>query len=168
MYEVGPPSTKNRFSASTASADAANTHFVHSTRSCNNLRPKNSPNGNARMPMRHGTCHAAAPCTRLYGVPFTPYTSGTGTSEPRNPRRGGRNLEPRNGFKKEIGAPMARPLDLEPGTYRNLFAEGSRNQNRGTPWKPRCASGRNVINYTVMHRSTASRRSRAAMAATTG
>ena len=53
--------------------------------------------------------------------------------EPRSPRRGGRNLEPRHGFKKEIGAPMARPLDLEPGTYRNLLAEGSRNQNRGTP-----------------------------------
>jgi hypothetical protein len=37
MYEVGPSSTKNRFSASTAAADAANTRFVQSTRSYNNL-----------------------------------------------------------------------------------------------------------------------------------
>ena len=30
MGGVGPPSEKNRFSASTASADEPNTHFVHS------------------------------------------------------------------------------------------------------------------------------------------
>ena len=37
MGGVGPPSAKNRFSASTASADARNTHFVQSTLACNNL-----------------------------------------------------------------------------------------------------------------------------------
>ena len=38
MGGVGPPSAKNRFSASTASADARNTHFVQSTLACNNLK----------------------------------------------------------------------------------------------------------------------------------
>ena len=37
MGGVGPPSAKNRFSASTASADARNTHFVQSTLACNTL-----------------------------------------------------------------------------------------------------------------------------------
>ena len=37
MGGVGPPSEKNRFSASTASADAPNTHFVQSTLARNNL-----------------------------------------------------------------------------------------------------------------------------------
>ena len=38
MGGVGPPSEKNRFSASTASADEPNTHFVHSVADFNNLR----------------------------------------------------------------------------------------------------------------------------------
>ena len=37
MGGVGPPSEKNRFSASTASADEPNTHFVHSVADFNNL-----------------------------------------------------------------------------------------------------------------------------------
>ena len=37
MGGVGPPSEKNRFSASTASADGPNTHFVHSVADFNNL-----------------------------------------------------------------------------------------------------------------------------------
>ena len=37
MGGVDPPSEKNRFSASTASADAPNTHFVQSTLARNNL-----------------------------------------------------------------------------------------------------------------------------------
>ena len=39
MGGVGPPSAKNRFSASTASADARNTHFVQSTLACNKTCP---------------------------------------------------------------------------------------------------------------------------------
>ena len=58
--------------------------------------------------------------------PLEPRNLGTHAQE-------GRNLEPRRGFQKKIGAPMARPWNLEPGTYRNLLAEGSRNQNRGNP-----------------------------------
>ena len=38
MGGVGPPSEKNRFSASTASADEPNTHFVHSVADFNNLQ----------------------------------------------------------------------------------------------------------------------------------
>ena len=37
MDGVGPPSEKNRVSASTASADEPNTHFVHSVADFNNL-----------------------------------------------------------------------------------------------------------------------------------
>ena len=59
MYEVGPSSTKNRFSASTAAADAANTRFVQSTRSYNNLsQPDSSRNDFAMRLARRATTAA--------------------------------------------------------------------------------------------------------------
>ena len=49
MGGVGPPSEKNRFSASTASADEPNTHFVHSVADFNNLSNAKVKTGESRI-----------------------------------------------------------------------------------------------------------------------
>ena len=85
----------------------------------------------ARPPVSRGTLHLPSSVT----VPMSLRVQMTSeTSEPRNPRRGGGTWNLGMDSKKKSARlwRARRTWNLEPGTYRNLLAEGSRNQNRGT------------------------------------